>query len=199
MDTYNNLPLYLLGIDENDEETEVDFVALVDKPAIERDFLAFAKQDRLRFSMDEDRRIVTGPLMLADTPIYRRDQKKGEYYIAFPKIAIEKIAQKFFKNGYQSNVNLMHESGSVVEGLTMFESFITDSQRGIAPMKGFEDVPEGSWFGSFKVENDEVWKDIKEGKFKGFSIEGAFEVYRANKIVDQIANILKEAGFKIED
>ena len=31
------------------------------------------------------------------------------------------------------------------------------------------------WFGTFKVDNDEVWNDfIKTGVFKGFSVEGAF-------------------------
>jgi hypothetical protein len=111
--------------------------------------------------------------MLADTPIYRNDQN-GEYYVQFTKDTIKQIAQKFFRKGYQQNVNLMHDSGSIVNGLTMFESWISDEKRGIKPMLGFENVPDGSWFGSFKVENDDVWKLIKEGKVKGFSVEGVF-------------------------
>jgi hypothetical protein len=42
-------------------------------------------------------------------------------------------------------------------------------------MKGFENVPDGSWFGSFYVENEEVWKSVKSGDYKGFSVEGMFE------------------------
>ena len=135
--------------------------------------------------------------MLADIPIFRSDATYGDYYVAFTKDTIFKIAQKFFKKGYQNNVNLMHDSGSVVEGLTMFESFITDKSRGIMPMKGFEDVPDGSWFGSFKVDNEEVWQMIKDGKVKGFSVEGLFnykpkKVMQSASLMDSIKKILSE-------
>lgn len=126
---------------------------------------------------NEEQRIVSGPLMLADTPIYRVD-KFGEYYVYFSADTIKQIVQKFFKKGYQSNVNIMHNGNAVVDGVTMFESWIVDKDRGTMPMVGFEDVPNGSWFGSFKVDNEEVWKDIKDGKFKGFSVEGMFNYIR---------------------
>jgi len=174
------LPIYQLEISEDlNDDVEVDFVALVDKPAIERDFLKF-NEDKAKFVIQsEDRRIVSGALMLANTPIYRNDQN-GEYYVTFTKDTIEKIAQKFFKKGYQSNVNLMHDEALAVEGVTMYESFIVDSSRGVVAMKGFEDAPEGSWFGSFKVENESVWNKIKSGEFKGFSVEGIFN-YKKGK------------------
>lgn len=175
-----NLPIYQLEIsDDLNDGAEVDFVALVDRPAIERDFLKF-KEARSNFAIQsEERRIVSGALMLADTPIYRNDSN-GEYYVTFTPGTIEKIAQKFFKKGYQSNVNLMHDGNQEVEGVTMFESWIKDSSRGVAPMKGFEDAPEGSWFGSFKVENEDVWNRVKSGEFKGFSVEGVFN-YKKEK------------------
>jgi hypothetical protein len=56
----------------------------------------------------------------------------------------------------------------------MFEIWITDESRGIKPMKGFEDAPDGSAFASYSIDNDEVWGDVKSGKFKGFSVEGMF-------------------------
>ena len=174
------LPIYQLEISEDlNDEVEVDFVALVDKPAIEKDFLMFKEAKANFVIQSEDRRIVSGALMLADTPIYRNDQN-GEYYVTFTKDTIEKIAQKFFKKGYQSNVNLMHDEALAVEGVTMYESFIVDSSRGVMAMKGFEDAPEGSWFGSFKVENESVWNKIKSGEFKGFSVEGIFN-YKKEK------------------
>jgi hypothetical protein len=174
------LPIYQLEISEDlNDDVEVDFVALVDRPAIEKDFLMFKEQKANFVIQSEDRRIVSGALMLADTPIYRNDQN-GEYYVTFTAPTIEKIAQKFFKKGYQSNVNLMHDEALAVEGVTMYESFIIDSARGVVAMKGFEDAPEGSWFGSFKVENESVWNKIKSGEFKGFSVEGIFN-YKKEK------------------
>lgn len=152
--------------------------------------------DRMSFAIqDEEERIISGPLMLADKPIYRNDGA-GEYYVVFTKDTIKKIAQKYFKKGYQSNVNLMHDSGQALSGLTMFESWIVDEKRGIKPMKGYEDVNDGSWFGSFKVENDDVWNMIKDGKVKGFSVEGIFnyrksDIQNAEKMMEQIISILQ--------
>jgi hypothetical protein len=179
------LPIYELRIDENDDSTvEVDFVALVDRPAIGRSFLAFNENNRQTFAIqDEEQRIISGPLMLADSPIYRNDDR-GEYYVTFTKDTIKQIAQKFFRKGYQNNVNLMHDDGEMLVGLTMFESFITDEKRGIKPMAAFADVPDGSWFGSFKVDNDGAWNMIKDGKVKGFSIEGVFN-YKRQETIDE--------------
>ena len=194
-----DLPIYQLEIsDDLNDGAEVDFVALVDRPAIERNFLRFADARKSFAIQSEDRRIVSGALMLADTPIYRNDVN-GEYYVIFTKDTIEKIAQKFFKKGYQANVNLMHNPDKEVQGVTMFESWLSDSSRGIMPMKGFEDSPEGSWFGSFKVENDDVWTKIKNGEFSGFSVEGVFN-YKKEKqpmsieeaLWSQITDILEQ-------
>jgi len=188
------LPIYELMINEDmQDDAEVSFIALVDKPAIQRNWNAFKENVKFQI-VSEDKQIISGPVMLADSPIYRNDATNGEYYVVFSKDTIFKIAQKFFKKGYQANVNLMHDSNQQVSGVTMFESFISDIDRGILPMRGFEDAPDGSWFGSFKVENEEVWKMIKEGNFKGFSVEGVFEYSKAKtkeaQLIDSIKDIL---------
>jgi len=132
--------------------------------------------DKIGFQViSEDEHIISGPLMLADMPIYRDNQKFGPHYVTFSADTIKQIAIKFAKKKYQNNVNLMHDPTMIVEGCTMFESFIVDKNRGIMPMKGFEDVNDGSWFGSFYVENPEVWDNIKNGALKGFSVEGLFD------------------------
>lgn len=186
-----NLPIYNLEIiSDVDSDMEVDYVALVDRPAIDKNFLAFNENNvQMSFAIqDEDEQIITGALMLADKPIYRNDEN-GEYYVVFTKETIKQIAQKFFAKGYQSNVNLMHDSGQQLQGLTMFESWITDSKRGIQAMKGFEDVPDGSWFGSFKVDNPEVWQMVKDGKVKGFSVEGLFSYRKADMQAEQVQDL----------
>ena len=187
-----DLPVYLLDISEDmNDDAEVDYISLVDKPAIMKNWNAFKNEQRFQV-VSEDKRIISGPIMLSDVPIFRSDSTYGDYYVVFNKETIFKIAQKFFKRGYQSNVNLMHSPNAQVEGVTMFESFITDESRGILPMKGFEDAPDGSWFGSFKVDNDEVWSDVKDGKFKGFSVEGLF-TYKTKPTKEQeLMNAIKE-------
>ena len=125
--------------------------------------------------VNEEKRIISGPLMLADELIYRNNDKMGEHYVKFSADTIKQIAIKFAKKKYQNHVNLMHDPEQKVKGVTMFESWLTDNERGIMPMKGFEGVANGSWFGSFYVENDKVWNQVKAGDFRGFSVEGMFD------------------------
>jgi hypothetical protein len=193
------LPIYMLDISEDlQDDSEVSFVALVDKPAIRKNWNAFKDVQKFQI-VSEDKHIISGCLMLADTPIYRRDETYGEYYVSFSKDTIVKIAQKFFKKGYQSNINLEHSPSMQVQGVTMFESFISDKSRGIAPMKGFEDAPEGSWFGSMYVENKDVWNEVKNGNFNGFSIEGIFnykpKMNQKEMMMAEIKKILKSVQF----
>lgn len=187
------LPIYTLVIKEDSEDSGVDFVALVDQPAIERNWFAFKDEKPFTFQADEERKIITGALMIADLPIYRRDNELGEYYVVFDKSQIETMVQKFMRKGFQNNVNEMHDPNKKVEGVSMFESFIVDSQRGISAPKGFEGVPEGSWFGSYKVDNEEVWNKVKMGEFMGFSVEGMFKPVPQEKTLEsEILDIIKE-------
>ena len=192
------LPIYKLIISTDlEDEAEVDFVALVDRPAIQRNFLAFNSRQKFEVISDE-KRIVSGPLMLADMPIYRNNEEFGEHYVVFDADTIQKIAEKFFKKGYQSNVNEMHDPEKAVDGVTMFESWIVNRDMGKMPISGYEDVKDGSWFGSFKVENDQVWEKVKDGTFQGFSVEGIFgysdRVSKEEMMVERIKEILSQAG-----
>ena len=216
------LPIYDLIIN-NDEanDAEVSFVALVDSPAIKKDFLAFNEEfinpskgegkdeflprcisyvinegketeqavaicnslweehfekKPVVFSIQsESEHIITGPLMIPQQLIYRNSEQFGEHYVKFSVETIKQIAIKFSKKGYQKNVNIMHEADMQVDGVTMFESFISDSKRGIKPIEAFKYLPDGTWFGSFYVENPKVWDMVKAGDVKGFSVEGMFD------------------------
>jgi len=148
--------------------------------------LSFAVQD-------EDQKIVSGPLMIADLPMYRRDEE-GEYYVMFSREQIKKIVQRFFKKGYQAKVNIEHKKPA--EGVYMFESYIIDRERGVNPPKGFKDVADGSWFGSFKVENDDLWKKVKNGTFKGFSVEGLFKYEKTGEVMSKEEEMMSQI-FKI--
>jgi hypothetical protein len=175
-----DLPIYLLDINEDEQaQTEVNFIALVDKPAIQKNWQMF-KEAPARFAVDQEKQIISGALMIADMPIYRKDEEFGEYYAVFNAATIEKIAIKYYQKGFQSNVNLMHDGDMIVDGATMFESWIVNRELGKMPMKGYEDVSDGSWFGSFKVTNDAVWGMVKDGLIKGFSVEGLFQ-YKPKK------------------
>jgi hypothetical protein len=175
-----NLPIIKLIINEEDE-TRVEKVSFVDNPAIERQWMAFnSDKNPYKFKANEEKRVVTGPLMVAGLPIYRRDEQLGEYYVQFDADTIRNIVYKFSKEGRTNAVNLMHSED--VDGVFMFESFIIDDKK--KTPEGFSELPNGSWFGSFKVENDEVWDKVKDGTYRGFSVEGIFEEY-AERIADE--------------
>jgi hypothetical protein len=142
--------------------------------------------------ISEDEHIISGPLMLSEELIYRENEKFGAHYVKFSAETIKDIAIKFAKRKYQSNVNLMHDPSQVVEGVTMFESFIVDKKRGVLPMSGFEDVADGSWFGSFYVENNEVWNQVKSGELRGFSVEGLFDYEEPKKQLSPEEQALKK-------
>ena len=145
----------------------------------------------------EEQRIISGPLMIANQKIYRNDPVNGEYEVFFSPATIKKIAIKLAKKGLQNNVNLMHSEDMQLQGVTLFEIFQSDKERGIMPMKGFEDLADGSLFGSMYVDNDQAWQLIKEGKVKGFSVEGNFGMRSKDQYdeqMEQIISILSETN-----
>ena len=154
--------------------------------------LAQIDKTKLSFSIiSEEKRIISGALMLADELIYRNNEKMGEHYVKFSADTIKAIAIKWAKKNYNNHVNLMHDPEQKVKGVTMFESWLVDTERGIMPMKGFEGVANGSWFGSFYVENEKVWQSIKKGDYKGFSVEGLFDYVEP---ISAEENALKKIG-----
>lgn len=190
--TIQGIPVYRAILADNEDGMER--ISLVDLPAVESDFLALAKQDRRPMSFaveDEEKRIIRGVVMRADYPIYRVGASGYEYFIVFEKDTIREMAQKYLKESRQNEVNLQHEDGSEVEGVEMVQWFIKDSENGISP-KGFEDISDGSLFAEFKVENEQVWEAVKEGEFKGFSLEGLFshEVMTLSAQKAEIINLI---------
>lgn len=197
-----------MGISEDDAAgTEVDFVGLVDRPAIERDFLVFKdKHKKLLMVEDEDQHVISGPVMVPDIPIYRNDKENGEYYVVFEAATIAELAHRFFKKGYQGNINLDHEREALVADSVFFESWLVDRQKGKMPLKGFEDLPDGTWFLSAKINNPDAWEKIMAGEVRGFSVEGLFEFKgpvppgepsTEEEALQMIADILREEGFEI--
>jgi hypothetical protein len=173
--TIGNIPVFNALI--TDEETGMFKISLVDDPAVMSNFLAFDNTRKVMMYQveNEDKRLVRGVVMRADFPIYRYDQSFGEYYIIYKAEEIRKMAEKYLAESRQNDVNIMHEDGSDVEGVQMVQYFIKDSANGINPA-GFEEIADGSLFAEFHVVNDEVWNAVKDGSYKGFSLEGVFDI-----------------------
>lgn len=168
--------LYDISIDPTDFETGLNAISLVEYPAVEVDFLAFAKDEPKTFDFaDDEKHIITGVAILADTPIYRIAPDGTEYYVRFTKDCIRSLVEKYSKFGLNNAVNIEHRDSAFVDNLVMVESYIIDKERGICPNE-FKDVPDGSWIISYKVNNLDVWSKIKSGEVKGFSVQGLFRI-----------------------
>jgi len=165
-------------INPEDESMGMKAISLVDKPAIESEFIAFNKQDKPKFVkfQDEKKYIVAGLALIPDKLIYRVDETTEEEYLGyFSAETIELIADKFMKestSGTLKDVNLQHNPDSPVQA-HLVESFILRTPEMVAAVKamGIEEAVLGAWFVSYKFDSKEDYEKAVNGEFTGFSIE----------------------------
>lgn len=172
MITFNGLPLYRATLAQ--EGDGVLRVSLVDDPAVQSNFDVFSKAQERKTALyaiqDEEKRLVRGVVLRADFPMFRKDNDQDPgYYVTFGREDIRKIAERYLADGRQNAVDTDHD-GQEVEGVRMVQYFLKDSAAGIAP-EGFDDIADGSLFAEYHVTNDDVWNEIKDGTWKGFSVE----------------------------
>lgn len=167
--TIDGVPVYRVLMD--DERDGMIRVSLVDDPAVMSDFVAFDAQKRARmFAVEsEEKRLVFGVVARADFPVFRTDPVLGDHYVIFPAETIREMAQKYLTENRANRVDLMHD-GDDVDDVPLVQWFIKDTAKGIAPA-GFEDIADGSLFAEYHVEDDEIWQQVKDGTYKGFSME----------------------------
>jgi len=190
-----------LILDEEDLDAGVEAISIVESPAIESDFVALKNQEIKLAEVDKEKKILMGALLIPNKPIYRNGLE-GEYYIYFSKDTIVKASQMFLQNGNQSRSTLEH--AQALNGLTLVESWIVeDKAKDKTALYGL-DVPVGTWMGSVKVNNEDVWNEyVKTNKVKGFSIEGYFadkmeapkeaiEEQMAEQLLNQIKTIITQ-------
>lgn len=168
------MKLFNIDLDIENEELGMDAISLVENPAVGLSFLTFNNESKSLCFTNDEQHIITGVVMLANTPIYRYSKEDGEYYIQFTRETIKTMILKYFKSNLSNSVNLEHNNQNFVDGAVMVESYLFDTERGITPKEFVGKVTEGSWICSFKITNEELWKEIKDGTFKGFSLQGMF-------------------------
>lgn len=169
-----------LVLDDN-EESGIEAISIVESPAIESDFVALKSDEVKLAEVDTEKKILMGALLIPNKPIYRKTEGE-EYYIYFSKDTVLKASQRYLTNGYQGNSTLEHSDN--LQGLTLVESWIVEDDKYDKSRKYDMNVPIGTWMGTVKVNNEEVWNDyVKTGKVKGFSIEGFFaDKIKASKV-----------------
>ena len=144
----------------------------VNQPAIEEDSVFFNKETNTMFTINEESRIIFGPVLIPNKMIFR-DNGKEQFNLFATKETIEAIAIDFAANGRFNNVNLDH-ADELVNDVVIFQSFVTNKNT-VPSVKGWEHLEEGTLFQGAKVYNDDVWQGIKDGKYNGWSIHAYLE------------------------
>ena len=175
-----------LIIDDDNQELAIDAISLVTEPAIEQDFVYFNKaKNNLTFAkVNEEKRLLVSPALIPNKQIFRFDADKNqEYYVYFTEATVKKASEMYLKYNNNNNATVQHDNK--VTGVHTVESWIVEnSEIDKSNLYGYN-LPKGTWFVSMRINNDEVWNQIKEGTLKGLSIEGYF--------VDKMAKMSKFA------
>ena len=151
--------------------SDVYAISVVSQPAVESSFVALAKQEKPKpvYLSKDDKHMLYGVILRADFPIYRAYGDE-EFYIEFDGEAIERLERKYMKNFAQRNWTTEHLN--LAEGLTLTESWIvTDLEHDKSKALGLEGVTVGSWVGGCLVDDNEIWAQVMEGTYNGFSVE----------------------------
>mgnify|MGYP005987686873 CR=1 FL=1 len=191
----NELETFELFIDEAREEDGIEAISLVEFPAIEENFVALSKHKVEFKTVDTEKRVIVGLALVPDKPIYRRSGDK-EYNIIFSKETVRKASELYLKRLKLNNATLEHDE-QMTSGVSVIESWIVeDPSKDKTALYGLNAV-KGAWAVTMKIDNDEVWEDVKSGKYLGLSIEGMFsdraedvEEVEANEVLEQIKDML---------
>ena len=186
-----------LFIDESREEDGIEAISLVESPAIEENFIALSKHKVEFKTIDSDKRIIVGLALVPDKLIYRR-RGDYEYNIVFSKDTVRKASELYLKRLKINNATLEHDD-QMTSGVSVIESWIVeDPNKDKTALYGLNAV-QGAWAVTMKIDNDEVWEDVKAGKYLGLSIEGMFsdnvediEEVEASNVLEEIKKLLTE-------
>ncbi len=165
------MDLVELIIDENKEKDGVFAISFVEEPAIEENWVALSQQKYEFKSIDEEQKVIVGFALVPDKQIFRK-QGDREYNIVFSKETVKQASHLYLKQLNNKNTTLDHSVDT--DGVTVVESWIVeDVKNDKSQLYGLNAI-EGAWCVVMKVDNDKVWKDVKDGVYMGLSIEGIF-------------------------
>ena len=202
------LPLYELVLGGDEEIDGVNTISFVEHPAIEIEAMFFNKDEKVEYKFIEnnEENIVIGPSMVPNQEIYRVDSRGNEYNVFFTEETIKKCNELFFKRNQHQGTNYNH-SHEIIEGAVCIESWISmDKAIDKSVVLGY-DLPIGTWYTAWKIDDVELWSKIKEGG--GFSIEGMFieELVKMSEesptdedeLYDNIAKVLDDNSLSDDD
>lgn len=159
---------YMINFYEVTLDSDVFAISLVDRPAIEENFIYLSEHQPTEIFLEEnDKHLIIGAVLVPDKPIYR-NQGGEEFYIQFSQETIEHLAHNYLLNGRIYSTTTDHKD--IADDIAVVESWLKTSENDKSVSLGM-DLPNGTWLAAMKVNNDDVWQRIKAGELRGFSVE----------------------------
>jgi hypothetical protein len=189
-----------LFINEEKSEDGVQAISLVEYPAIEENFVALSSHKVEFKTINEEKRIIVGLALVPNKKIYRRS-KNYEYNIIFSEETVRKASEIYLKNLKNNNTTLEHQE--LTTGVSVIESWVVeDATMDKSNLYGLN-ATKGSWVVTMKVDNDDVWQDVKDKKYLGLSIEGMFsdkqeELSEENVVLDSENKQQEESEYLLQ-
>ena len=157
-----------------------------------------SSEEEMTFSVfNAEQRLIVGPAMIPDKMIIRRNEITGDiYYVYFTSDTIKKLQQKFMQEKLLDKTNIEHNR-KFLNNVDVVESWIIEDEQKDKQQVFGMNYPKGTWMISMKVNDDTTWSKVKDGKLKGFSVQGYF-LERAkfssinNDLLEEIKQILKK-------
>jgi len=184
-----DLPLYDITLE--DFEKGMYKISLVDKPAIEENFIYFNKTEVVEMFTNEEKREVVGPIMIPNKQILRFSPERGYYYVRFTEDAIRDIMYNYSKKGLFNEFGIHHEYDT--KEVVMLEVWMKESDNDKSIDYGYN-LPNGTVFVKTKIESDELFNAIKNGEVNGFSIEIEADIKPVNNEQMSEFTFAKELG-----
>lgn len=184
--TYN-IPIFDISVDE--EGMGLFGLSFVDNPAIQVELHAFKAEEAQKvFFASHEKREVVSPVMIPNQLIIR-EAMGIPYYMRASEETIRKMYEKYMLSGNWNNFTYMHEnmdadiSDRVKEGIYLQRLWIIEDEKNddACTKYGFTDLPKGTLMMKCKVNNRQIWNEIKEGKLRGISLEAFFDKINTNK------------------
>lgn len=171
-----DLPLYDITLE--DFEQGMYKISLVDKPAIEENFIYFNEVKKVEMFANDEKKEVVGPIMIPNKEILRFSPENGYYYVRFTEETIRDIMYNYSKKGLFNQFGIHHKYDT--QDVVMLEVWMKESDNDKSKDYGY-DLPNGTVFVKAKIESDELFSAIKNGEVNGFSIEIQADIKPVNK------------------
>ena len=174
-------------------EGSISIMSLVEYPASQINFLRLNNedeiQDKLLLSIDLEKKEIYGPALIPGKkytrgPNYFKNMKiptKTGGYIYFDEETVKLIAIEYL-NHCDLSLNLDH---NILVDKNKYEivasTFIESENDKAYSYFNQDDLSNGTWMLHYRILDDEIWTDIKRGKYRGFSIQGDPEIVIMNE------------------